>query len=61
MFSYDNINFSKPVLVLNNGNKAENPTVYQTNSTINWFKKEGSNPLTRNTIKKSKWMKPTPK
>lgn len=61
IISLDAINFSKPVLVLNNDNKVENPKVYQSNSAMNWFKYKGTNPHTRNAIKKSKWMKPISK
>ena len=53
------INYTKPVLVLNNENRYKRG--YQNNASIAHLRRNGENPLTKKKIKRTRWMKPVRK
>jgi len=58
--SWNEINFERPVLVLNNENSLEIPSrrVYQSNQSINHLRRTRRNPTTRGVIQRGTWKRP---
>ena len=58
--SWNEIDFERPVLVLNNENSLEIPSrrVYQSNQSINHLRRTRRNPTTRGMIRRGTWKRP---
>ena len=58
--TWNEINFGRPVLVLNNENSLEIPSrrVYQSNQSINHLRRTQRNPSTRNIVRRGTWKRP---